>query len=722
MTAASQEQRFFHLTGKRSGTGLGSVDGLALRPALFAGFHDLTRLRYDYPVVLVERDGDGPFVHTLSGLIDAVLAETAPAGIAGERMRRTVLRLEREVRVLLAEGDAAGRLSTLWREAADRLVALGGAPVEQDLGRARIALRADGEVVDCDAELPARFVAHVWRVAQAGTARRLRRTIDTLVVKLSDLVRADYLRSESGRHADTLRSGVGTSHTALFDFDVMAKLLAGPSGKSALSVERRRRIDGVLGVLRGQRFVGGAAIAMYGYEFGEIDAALAAFRERLPAMAELVKAIAVAELEVAGHYAESKHDDYFRGYDQRSLGPAELALFPGYLVCLDARQGGGPGRARLLEALSEGAPLKVLVETDDILDESTFSEGTFSLGTQLARSAMGLSDVFVIQSTSSNLYRVRERVLAAMDYPGPALLSVFTGAGDGLGGFPPYLVAAAAMQSRAFPAFTYDPAAGVDWAQRFSLEENPQPAVTWPVHEFSYADGELQRATERLPFTFVDFVACDPRHTAHFARVPREHWNGGMVSVGDLLAGSTGGGETVPCVYAIDADRRLHKLVVDEKLVHAARRCADTWHRLQELEGLKRKPEPVAVMAATVAAAPPVSPVAAASGVATSAAAATAVMAAMPAAEAPAAEPSSDEPYIETPRCTTCNECTLLNNRMFAYNENKQAYIKDPSAGTYRQLVEAAESCQVAIIHPGKPRDSHEPGLDELLKRAEAFP
>ena len=118
------------------------------------------------------------------------------------------------------------------------------------------------------------------------------------------------------------------------------------------------------------------------------------------------------------------------------------------------------GGARIVESLSEGLPLKILVETDDILDESTFAEGSFSLGTQLARSAMGLGDVFVLQSTSSNLYRVRERVLAALEFPGPALLSVFTGAGDGTSGLPPYLVSAAAMESRAFPAFSYDPAAG----------------------------------------------------------------------------------------------------------------------------------------------------------------------------------------------------------------------------------------------------------------------
>ena len=90
-------------------------------------------------------------------------------------------------------------------------------------------------------------------------------------------------------------------------------------------------------------------------------------------------------------------------------------------------------------------------------------------------------------------------------------------------------------------------------------------------------------------------------------------------------------------------------------------------------------------------------------------------------ATAPAEQVSSDDAYIETPRCTSCNECTTINPRMFAYDENKQAFVKDASAGTFRQLVEAAESCQVAIIHPGKPRDPNEPGLDELVARAEAF-
>ena len=59
--------------------------------------------------------------------------------------------------------------------------------------------------------------------------------------------------------------------------------------------------------------------------------------------------------------------------------------------------------------------------------------------------------------------------------------------------------------------------------------------------------------------------------------------------------------------------------------------------------------------------------------------------------------------------------------RLFAYNENKQAYIADPDAGSYADLVRAAEKCQVCIIHPGKPRNPDEAGLEELAKRAKPF-
>ncbi len=79
------------------------------------------------------------------------------------------------------------------------------------------------------------------------------------------------------------------------------------------------------------------------------------------------------------------------------------------------------------------------------------------------------------------------------------------------------------------------------------------------------------------------------------------------------------------------------------------------------------------------------------------------------------------EPWIDTPLCTSCNECTNINGQMFQYDANKQAYIADPTAGTYAQLVQAAEKCPAAIIHPGDPLDPREKDLEKWIARAEPF-
>ncbi len=177
----------------------------------------------------------------------------------------------------------------------------------------------------------------------------------------------------------------------------------------------------------------------------------------------------------------------------------------------------------------------------------------------------------------------------------------------------------------------------------------------------------------------------------------------------------------------VDGDYRLQKVIVDEKLMRDARACKAAWHSLQELGGVHNSHAEALVereRKAWAEQAPPVSeqaqPVAAAAQNPPAAAPAEVAAAPAPAAEA-APETPSDDAYIETARCTTCNECTQINDKMFGYDANKQASIINPDAGTYLQLVEAAESCQVSIIHPGKPRNPNEPDLEELMKRAEPF-
>ncbi len=740
MEADTQAHVAFFLTGRRPSEHLDAIDGLDLRPALFAAYRELTQLRYDFPLLLVAKPADKLFVQSLSGLVDAALA-IAARGSDAERMRKHVLRLEQEIRVLVS-GGASGTLAALWDQAAGRLAkgtVKEGADksLEDSLRRTRAAIKIDGEVADCDAALPARLLRHAWSAVQKQKAAEFRKDLDRLVLKLSDILKADFERSEAGRSAKHLKAAVGTGFGDAFDFDAMSRLLSKALPKDAFPESRRKRIRALLDVLSAQQFFPSpdapakkaAAAQPYSFLFDSCADALAAFRERMPKLIELARAIAIAELEIDGQYSEAKHDALFEQFGANGLDPQDLAPFPDYLVCVNAGRLQADEHAQLMEILSAGLPIKVLLQIDDILEESASGDGNLTSGMrsrQIANMAIGLNEVYVLQSSSSNLFQFRERMLRGLTYRGPALFSVFSGASAEASGLPPYLMSAAAMESRAFPAFTYDPSAGPNWASRFYLEANSQVDLDWPIQGFAYEDEEHQRVSEDLAFTLVDFVASDRRYARHLARVPREKWNGSMIPVDEALTRERKGlPDKVPSVLMVDADNVLQKVIVDERLIREARRCREMWHSLQELGGVhnshaekllarekKAWEERMQQEAETQA------PAAAAQAVPAAPSASL-----TPAAPSASAEPerSPDEAYIETPRCSTCNECTTINSKMFAYDGNKQAYIADINAGTYAQLVEAAESCQVSIIHPGKPRNPKEPGLEELLKRAEPF-
>jgi len=514
----------------------------------------------------------------------------------------------------------------------------------------------------------------------------------------------------------SLKASVGAVYENAFDFDQLSRCLQSVSGEGSSSEPRRQRIESTLQLLRSQRFyvAPDGAVEPFRFEFDSCARAAAAFRMRLPAMAGLMRAITAAELEIEGELTEPRHQALLSQLGDHHLDARELALFPDYLVCISERDLQGLEDDELMEMLSHGMPVKVLVRTDDLLPERLGSTGHMAFGArgrQIANMAIGLNDVFVLQSASSNLVRCRDRILKAMNYAGPALISVFSGTSGQAGELPPYLTAAAAMESRAFPAFSYDPSAGRDWASRFALDDNPQPERDWPIHQLAYEDAEHQRVTEEVAFTLIDFVACDRRYAGHFAPIAPANGHDALAAVASCLdreARSLPG--QFPSLLMVDRDNTLRRVIVDESLIREARRCREAWRSLQQLGRIGE---------ASATAADTRAPQETAQALPPAVAPATASVT-LPSA-APEKERASGEPYIETVRCSSCNECIQLNSKMFAYDANQQAYIVDPDAGTYRQLVEAAESCQVAVIHPGKPRNPAESDLEELLKRAERF-
>ena len=139
MQAELQAHIAFHLTGRMP---RGAFDAHAesdLHPAVFAGYRDLTALRYDFPLVLMRAGGDRQSVQSLSGLIDGALKDIA-ADSDGERLRQHAIRIEREIRKLAAEG-VAGPLSKLWDIAAARIGAKNDELLRDSLSRLRAALK-----------------------------------------------------------------------------------------------------------------------------------------------------------------------------------------------------------------------------------------------------------------------------------------------------------------------------------------------------------------------------------------------------------------------------------------------------------------------------------------------------------------------------------------------------------------------------------------------------
>lgn len=705
MHSELRAQVAFRLTGLRPGNGSQAPETRHLRPALASRFRELAALRYDFPVVLLAQPEGDEFAAPLATIVDRLLERLeAPEGDL-PRIRQAVLRLEREIRVLLAEG-AGGSLRSLWGEAAQRLGRRDGT-IGADLARAATALATDGMVLDCDIAFPGEFLLAAWKVVQQRKAESFREDVQRLIVRLGEILTAGEARSAGGRSAERLREAVGSVHRDAFDFGAMSRLLGRGAPRAALSESRRRRIRSLLVALESQQFF--LDDSGFTFTFERCGLALRTFRARYARLRSLARSMAMARLEVEGEYDEARHDALFRQLRQSPLAAEELARFPDYLVRVREAELDAAGRAELLELLASGMPAKILVQSDDLLEDAALAEGLAGVAARADATcglAVGLGQVFVMQTAASNLPRMGAQALRGMRYRGATLFSVFSGATGDSAALPAYLNSAAAMESRAFPTYAYDPDKPLEAGSRFSIEGNPQPQHDWPVHAFQYEDAGHQRVRRDLSFTVADFAAADERFARHFLRAP----GGKLLPAAQWLDADTSADlETAPAIAMIDQNDMLYEVVVDEPIVNLARRGLDRWRRLQKLAAMgavvaKEAPAAAPPAAAPVADAPP------------------APAAAQIAAPAPApAAPSSDEPYIETPRCTTCNECTQLNARMFAYDANKQAYIADLSAGTYRELVEAAESCQVSIIHPGKPRNPDEPGLEELLERARPF-
>ncbi|MEZ5400998.1 MAG: 2-oxoacid:acceptor oxidoreductase family protein [Bryobacteraceae bacterium] len=483
--------------------------------------------------------------------------------------------------------------------------------------------------------------------------------------------------------------------------------------------------------------------------------AMGIFEGHMARMAEGFRAIRQAEIELKEGYRKEKHEAQFTYFDWHKFTDEEFLLCPPVVAV------GGDGAMydigfqNLSRMMMSGKPIKVLVLdtqvysntggqactsgfTGQVSDMAQFGkahQGKEEIRKEIALIGMAHRTSYIAQGSISNATHLLESFIEGLNARRPSLFNVYAacmpehGIADDVAEHQSKL----AVESRAYPLIRYNPDKGVTPEECFDLDGNPAPDADWPTYTLEFTDERGANGRMELPLTFADFAVTEGRFRKQFRTAPRDAWNENMIPLADFLDLDAGDREgKFPFIWAVDKKNRLIRVIPAAPIVQATQDRRNFWRMLKSLAGVRPqvnaseieqrvRAELIQTLTARLMdltgigggslpmpaiAAPP--------------AGATSPMPTAPAAAAPESNGFSPA-WIDSANCTSCDECININPKIFAYDGNRHAYVKDPRGGPYKDLVRAAEKCTAQVIHPGTPADPSEKDVDKLLKRAAKY-
>jgi pyruvate-ferredoxin/flavodoxin oxidoreductase len=364
--------------------------------------------------------------------------------------------------------------------------------------------------------------------------------------------------------------------------------------------------------------------------------------------------------------------------------------------------------------------------------------GRTAKGKTEIRKEMGLIGMahrtsFVLNGAVGNLTHLLEGFIDGLNARRPALFNIYSGCQPehGIGDDMSAHQSRMAVESRAYPLFRYDPDAGTSFEECCSIEGNPDIDRDWISWTLKYTNEKGEPAEMEVPFTFADFAMTEGRFRKHFRKAPPETWNDSMVPIAELLdmAEDERAGR-FPYVWGVDSKNRLMRVLVAQELVASCEERRGFWTQLRGICGYLNKVdvEQVRNQAKAEMAQKLTTSLLAMAGGDPGALAALTDGGANIGAPIPGRNGSGNgaaEPWeavwVETPECTACDECILINPKIFKYNADKKVEVIDPKGGPFKDIVKAAEKCTAGCIHPGTPWNPAEAGVEKLLERAAKF-
>lgn len=480
--------------------------------------------------------------------------------------------------------------------------------------------------------------------------------------------------------------------------------------------------------------------------------AMGIFEGHMSKMADGFKTIRKVELELSGSYNPEEHKDFFTYFNWHKFTDSEWLLCPPVVAL------GGDGAMydigfqNLSRMMASGKPIKVIVvdtqvysntggqactsgfigQISDMAQYGKVGKGKAEPRKEIGLIAMAHRNTYVLQGTLANTSQMIEGFIDGLKTKRPALFNLYTtcqpehGVGDDLGVHQAKLV----VESRAYPIFKYNPDKGVKAEDAFDLSGNPDIDKLWPTYKLKYLENGREKSME-VAMTFADFAITEARFRKHFRQAPRDTWNENMMALAEFLELSESEREgKFPFIWAVDRKQKLSRVLVAKPIVESCEERRDFWIMLRALAGIKPEKAKEVDIESKVRAevvgkiAKGLMQMAGGDGAAIMELAnGTTNGHTTTNGSSPAPKATGDymAPWLETEECTSCDECTKLNSKIFAYNNDKKAFIKNADGGPYEDLVKAAEKCTASVIHPGLPADRTGKDIDKWIKRGEKY-
>jgi ferredoxin len=748
-------------------------------PALLHTYRDASKIRYNYPLFL-DTNGEAKPISTL--LRDSV---DDNARILKDNLSRIENYLRKTLKKTEGPSLANPLLTEAGKavQAELSLDEENNASFEADFNKLLASIKPNAQILGYGQYAAIHLLNHAIRHTLIPRRAKFNETLKQHIKSLKTLLDINWRHTDESIEPRMALNSIGSYASSHFDPLALSDIMDHSRGSVCLTKERHQRIETVLQILEdylqhddpiqvkcvNKGGLSGDWVTNTPY-FEEINdpnpcaRATGIFDQQTALYAEVFSAARIAYLEINNIYDPAIHDPWFDHFTWEAFSKEEMLLLPVVIALESAERVAGSAMNALSRLLSSGRPVQVLVRLRAHGNPYTSSQQDPFHNYRLELGYFGIShrQAVISQSSAARHQHLLKQFYSALEATRTSLHIINTGVQHSAHGINAWLVSGAALESRAHPFFHINPEFGDSFADRMDFIGNPQPERDWAIHPFEYKNQTGKIISTELAFTFADYALLVPRIRHHFRLVPIDYDSDYLTPVDTYLYDCTNKEDCkrVPFIWATNNKGELHKLVVSRALIFACKDRLNYWHSLQEMAGVQNKYVDKAIQETSEKLEAEaeterkrleaehseqleqirkqtasevmqrLANVLLNLDLTTTATTLTpAIKSTTPKQEKPEEKieekpeetESCEEAWINSPLCTSCNDCIKINSLLFLYNEDKQAYIGDINSGTYAQLVEAAELCPSHCIHPGKPVNPNEPGLDELIKRAEPF-